>query len=42
MTPQLQRLNPLENPKEHDELFAKLLDLQRQKRELNEMREGDE
>jgi len=42
LTPQLQRLNPLENPKEHDELFAKLLDLQRQKRELNEIREGDE
>jgi len=42
LTPQLQRLNPLEAPKEHDELFAKLLDLQRQKRELNEMGEGDE
>jgi len=42
LTPQLQRLNPLENPKEHDELFAKLLDLQRQKRDLNEIGEGDE
>jgi DNA primase len=42
LTPQLQRLNPLENPKEHDELFAKLLDMQRQKRELTEIREGDE
>ncbi|MGZ4144080.1 MAG: DNA primase [Actinomycetota bacterium] len=42
LTPQLQRLNPLENPREHDELFAKLLDLQRQKRELNEMGEGAE
>ncbi|MGZ6527994.1 MAG: DNA primase, partial [Actinomycetota bacterium] len=42
LTPQLQRLNPLENPREHDELFARLLDLQRQKRELNEMGEGAE
>ena len=42
LTPQLQRLNPLEAPKEHDELFAKLLDLQRQKRELTQMGEGDE
>jgi DNA primase len=42
LTPQLQRLNPLENPTQHDELFAKLLDLQRQKRELSQMREGDE
>ena len=42
LTPQLQRLNPLENPKEHDELFARLLELQRQKRELTQMGEGDE
>jgi DNA primase len=42
LTPQLQRLNPLESPKEHDELFAKLLELQRQKRELAQMGEGDE
>jgi len=42
LTPQLQRLNPLESPKEHDELFAKLLELQRQKRELTQMGEGDE
>jgi DNA primase len=42
LTPHLQRLNPLENPKEHDELFAKLLDLQRQKRELTEIGEGEE
>jgi DNA primase len=42
LTPQLQRLNPLESPKEHDELFAKLLELQKQKRELTQMGEGDE
>ena len=42
LTPQLQRLNPVENPKEHDELFARLLELQRQKRELTQMGEGDE
>ncbi|HLW16112.1 MAG TPA: DNA primase, partial [Actinomycetota bacterium] len=42
LTPQLQRLNPLESPKEHDKLFAKLLELQKQKRELTQMGEGDE
>ena len=42
LTPQLQRLNPLESPMEHDELFAKLLQLQKQKRELTQMGEGDE
>jgi DNA primase len=42
LKPQLQRLNPLDSPKEHDEMFARLLDLQRQKRELTEIGEGDE